>query len=100
MEPPYGECNASNPVPMANCQVNCRTRMIVGECGCRDLYMQNLTDGKPCHLSHPHTLIPSYPLTLPHPLTPSFPHTIVGECGCRDLYMQNLTDGKQHAYIQ
>ena len=45
MEPPYGECNASNPVPMSNCQVDCRTEMLVEKCGCRDIYMKNLTTG-------------------------------------------------------
>ena len=46
MEPPYGQCNASNPEPMSNCIINCRTQMIVDVCGCRNTYMQNLTESK------------------------------------------------------
>ena len=45
MEPPYGSCNASDPSPMANCLRDCRTEMIVEKCGCRDIYMRNLSTG-------------------------------------------------------
>ena len=45
MSPPFGECNASNPVPMANCMLDCRTEKVVKQCGCRDIYMNNLTHG-------------------------------------------------------
>ena len=45
LEPPFGECNTSNPVPMSNCQIECRTEMLVEKCGCRDIYMKNLSTG-------------------------------------------------------
>ena len=46
MEPPYGECNATDTVPMANCVINCRAEFVVDKCGCRDIYMKNLSHGK------------------------------------------------------
>ena len=46
MEPPFGECNATDTVPMANCVINCRAEFVVDKCGCRDIYMKNLSHGE------------------------------------------------------
>ena len=77
MEPPYGECNATNPTPFPNCQVDCQTHMIVEKCGCRDIYMRNLTDCKfnvqmmfrivymwEYHTLHLHSLLHFYSFSL------------------------------------
>ena len=45
MEPPYGDCDASDNVPMSDCIIDCRTKIIVDKCGCKDIYMRNTTAG-------------------------------------------------------
>ena len=36
---PYGKCEAINPIPVSECQLNCKTEKVLEICGCQDLYM-------------------------------------------------------------
>ena len=43
MAQPYGLCELTDAKPMSDCLLECRTREITKRCGCRDVYMTNLT---------------------------------------------------------
>ena len=51
MEPPFGECNKTETVPMANCIIDCRTQYVASQCGCRDIYMNTQIGGKSCTMT-------------------------------------------------
>ena len=53
MEPPFGECNATETVPLSNCMVGCRTSYVLDKCGCTDVYMRNFSAGKFQTLTQP-----------------------------------------------
>ena len=43
---PFGKCEEFNPVPVSQCQLDCKTEKVVNACGCHDLYMRPSENSK------------------------------------------------------